>query len=492
MDKVSHGYASLALTETISKCTLPDTSSTPIESNDAPNSQSLALKLPNELLGEIFTHVCTESIHLSHGGHPIWDLLQVCSLWRNVVQSTPILWADFIIEQPEGPRGRVVITDQCIIWRTRLCLEFSGTVPLSIVFRPWRLSGIVLELAAAHANRWETFSICESTLNQMDGFRTIDIVKPQGLGKLRRLDISEENTTSMNSNPASHIYQNATILEELKVECIKEFRYYPFCKTLKKLELVCCTVTEEKITFVLGNMPLLENLTLNETSIIRGTKPSQLVTLPSLRTLSCSSKFDEPIIWSFLVVPRLSNIKIIGNIEAGVVLSTIKRSRCEIKTLRLFTSCNETILSILMELPYIEHLTLFSLDNHRELLKNLVWNPQNSEVLLLLPLLRRLDTVNCHNYDFPLLMEIMRSRSRALISGSTATNNYAPVPLSHFKCSAEIVNEDASKEYILAICNLGRDLGVEVEVAMAQWNPRIYERTVQQRYTHYMHLWDKL
>ncbi|KAF8996810.1 hypothetical protein BDQ17DRAFT_1203197, partial [Cyathus striatus] len=50
-------------------------------------------ELPDELLREIFGHVISgDAIDIGSHRNQMWDLLQVCIRWRNVVQDTPPLW----------------------------------------------------------------------------------------------------------------------------------------------------------------------------------------------------------------------------------------------------------------------------------------------------------------------------------------------------------------------------------------------------------------
>ncbi|KAF8976400.1 hypothetical protein BDQ17DRAFT_1207910, partial [Cyathus striatus] len=49
-------------------------------------------QLPDDILGEIFNCICEHGISIGSRWGRIWSLMQVCSRWRNVAQSTPSLW----------------------------------------------------------------------------------------------------------------------------------------------------------------------------------------------------------------------------------------------------------------------------------------------------------------------------------------------------------------------------------------------------------------
>ncbi|KAF8224024.1 hypothetical protein L208DRAFT_1410910 [Tricholoma matsutake] len=70
----------------------------------------LMIKLPKELIAEIFSHCVMETIDLGalELVDPPWNLAQICSLWRTVALSSPNLWNDIAVQFLYHRRGEFV------------------------------------------------------------------------------------------------------------------------------------------------------------------------------------------------------------------------------------------------------------------------------------------------------------------------------------------------------------------------------------------------
>ncbi|KAF9003242.1 hypothetical protein BDQ17DRAFT_490017 [Cyathus striatus] len=118
-------------------------------------------RLPDELLANIFAYVYGGKISIltkSHG--QIWDLQQVCIRWRNLAQSTPLLWNNFEV-------GIRRIDDPAIMERRiRACLKFSNPAPLSMVLLPTNIYMFFSALGsiADQAHRWRSLTVDGRTI----------------------------------------------------------------------------------------------------------------------------------------------------------------------------------------------------------------------------------------------------------------------------------------------------------------------------------------
>jgi F-box-like len=78
---------------------------------EAPSEDvDLAIKLPKELITEIFSHCVTETVDLGALGLADcpWNLAQICSSWRAVALSSPNLWNDIAVQLPYHRLGEFV------------------------------------------------------------------------------------------------------------------------------------------------------------------------------------------------------------------------------------------------------------------------------------------------------------------------------------------------------------------------------------------------
>ncbi|KAJ7577517.1 hypothetical protein C8J56DRAFT_367832 [Mycena floridula] len=89
--------------------------------------------LPTEILGEIFQHSLASESNKLDGKMSIWNLMQVCPRWRNLIQNSPSLWRHVDIGLTE-PRSLKSIDE------LQQFLRFSGALPLTVRFNsiPYR------------------------------------------------------------------------------------------------------------------------------------------------------------------------------------------------------------------------------------------------------------------------------------------------------------------------------------------------------------------
>ncbi|KAJ7812044.1 hypothetical protein B0H14DRAFT_3753981 [Mycena olivaceomarginata] len=122
-------------------------------------------RMPVEIISLIFKFAAPFRSSVMNFQEGPWTLSAVCSRWRNIALSQPSLWTDFALNFVESPYTA---------WRrlplVEAHLERSQKLPLSITFFPHYETACMeaeqplLDLLAAHCDRWETVELCGSTL----------------------------------------------------------------------------------------------------------------------------------------------------------------------------------------------------------------------------------------------------------------------------------------------------------------------------------------
>ncbi|KAF9011180.1 hypothetical protein BDQ17DRAFT_1345649 [Cyathus striatus] len=430
-------------------------------------------RLPDELLGEIFTH----------GHEAIWDLQQVCTRWRRVVRSIPSLWRRFEMTVRK-------INIATVNLRVQWCLKFSGMASLSIEF-PWPdpgsgfPPGIHADIAN-HADRWASITFSEDVFSEaMENTSMGDIIKQRGLSKLHKLSIYAKKV------PFSYdIFQAAPALEEVNLHnllTLPGVSKLPWAG-IRRL------VVEECDLFLSGDgdntisalcaMSSLEELTWRENCTSKSIPETQVITLPLLRTFTIQDPFGEDAgarIWHMFRMPSLTNLQFtLDKRDFDHFLFMTRTSACAVTKLLLDGCSTNFILDAIEEFSNVEELSLMGMNETQDVLPMLIWDPMNhsssnSEPAKLLPSLRVLKLVfyDLSFEDFPpelteiilSVTEIMRSRS---IASSAMSDDQQPLtsPLTSVKIS--LSRHDLVRyTYPLPLAhliNLGEDLGMEVEV----------------------------
>lgn len=82
-------------------------------------------RLPRDVLGSIFAYVARSARNSFDIGSAPWFLAHICYIWRDVVFTTPLLWANIVVCLPHT-RGEVTMLGKH--------LQFTGECPLDISF----------------------------------------------------------------------------------------------------------------------------------------------------------------------------------------------------------------------------------------------------------------------------------------------------------------------------------------------------------------------
>ncbi|KAF9003869.1 hypothetical protein BDQ17DRAFT_1355057 [Cyathus striatus] len=428
-------------------------------------------KLPNEVLGVIFTHTLSgKGIDVGVRCGSIWDLLRVCVRWRDVLESSSGFWSKFKIR-------RIEVKPSTVVYRIQQCLKSSGVTPLSICLLPSSPSTLplqVMEDVARHADRWLSFTVYTKVfLRALAKTDTNAVIFHQGLDQLRKLNI-KGNQKDMVIFPFHYLWL-ASGLEEVRMKSISIFSAFPPLWTnIRKLKVTLCTGIQ--LQSIMRSVPQLEELTCiyYTSNTNKDIDSEQTIMLPSLRTINVSTVDVFPF-WSICSVPLLTNFRLQNCLmNVGIFLAMIKTSTSIIKYLRLDFCAPDVILQILTQFRDVEELTL-SIKPLNEpidsLFRALMWNPPNSPVTLkLLPSLRKLE-IKLKDFGDPniaiFIMIIMDSRSTGSITKLAEKHADAPTPLLHLKCVVEMgpfLTQGTIDAYKNDVKEFGKKTGIEVEI----------------------------
>ncbi|KAJ7314379.1 hypothetical protein DFH08DRAFT_895321, partial [Mycena albidolilacea] len=125
-------------------------------------------RMPVEIISLIFKFAAPFRSYVMNVKEGPWVLSAVCSRWRTIALSQPSLWNSFVLNfmddsDSPGSAGRILPLVEAH-------LERSRKLPLAITFFPFRwiecteAEQALLDLLAAHCDRWETVVLCGSTL----------------------------------------------------------------------------------------------------------------------------------------------------------------------------------------------------------------------------------------------------------------------------------------------------------------------------------------
>ncbi|KAJ7879187.1 hypothetical protein B0H14DRAFT_3773701 [Mycena olivaceomarginata] len=125
-------------------------------------------RMPVEIVSLIFKFAAPFRSYVMSVKEGPWILSAVCSRWRTIALSQPNLWAEFVLNFVDDPdisesAGRILPLVEAH-------LERSQKLPLAITFFPYEelecteAEQALLDLLAAHCDRWETVALYGSTL----------------------------------------------------------------------------------------------------------------------------------------------------------------------------------------------------------------------------------------------------------------------------------------------------------------------------------------
>ena len=288
--------------------------------------RSPATRLPPEILNYIFElYVALVGALAPDGGVAAQGpsrLTQVCTLWRAIVESDPLLWTSIHFYFPESHAGREkdVTRVQPVLDRH---LKQSGPLPISLILTDHRthhpatndLVSLFVDRLRTHARRWKRISLYLS--RDYSPLLPTFTDKPCDLSRLEHLTI---NGDVLIRSPSSYLrFESATNLKsfsytgsgsqeriKLRWDCLEEvsFGFSPHCGK-------SCTFFHQ-----VRHLLWCRNITTCSLGLEyphRFQAPYRPVTLPCLQTLRVRLLFRRALAGNAidrLTVPRLETLEI--------------------------------------------------------------------------------------------------------------------------------------------------------------------------------------
>jgi len=336
-------------------------------------------KLPTELLVEIFKLNNRRSRLAAGNGRwqahsyqllrwnsttQPFNLLQVCSSWRAIVQSTPSMWNTITAMQWDPCRPDVPELDH---W-----LKNSGAVPLRLHLEAIddpkhdrRYQHSLLDLYATHSHRWESMAI-EMSPSITPRFSSIlqNSKDVHGFPYLERIELSFD----VHSSPDQHIIEELTTALS-SVKTLRKVFWRHFAEFRGRLDLpwnqldVVYIEMDQPVANVISYMAqcsVASNITFREFS----TRDAQAdphpeassVSLPSLRVLELCAIPYQNSFWPLCCfsLPNLETLRIdaFSDLpeEYRFLVHFLNESECTLKQLKITQTCWPNIMA---EIPKV-------------------------------------------------------------------------------------------------------------------------------------------
>ncbi|KAF9474350.1 hypothetical protein BDN70DRAFT_899021 [Pholiota conissans] len=225
---------------------------------------------PATLLGRILEGVCaTIPVHLPLSqADPRRNLTLVCKDWRDVVQSTPALWANIYFSRPFSPSS--ILGPRPLLAHFNACIKHSAksllTIRFDMALNGWAFS-IVDTIIIPHISRIKTLSC--PIYGNAEVYRFLTIHEGQ-FGALETLDICLINTLNNPFSVFPHdVRQQFTVLRHAPRLCNVTVRILnnlhplhlqlPFSQ-LRTLDLGATAIVPRLSVKILRSAPLIEDL----------------------------------------------------------------------------------------------------------------------------------------------------------------------------------------------------------------------------------------
>ncbi|KAJ3575479.1 hypothetical protein NP233_g1073 [Leucocoprinus birnbaumii] len=335
-------------------------------------SAALINLLPLETLGEIFSQVSDRGIQLvRRDAHP-WTLIPVCRLWRDVVVSTPPLWAYVTIQLDPVRVSRVDTRGQSLIAAWKLCLQRSRNYPLTMIIDAASsdsftfLQHLLLPLIS-HAGQWENMSFGFPLVYLLPFIRKPHLRFPRLRKLMLRGSAHSEPSFGIEADdqpPPSHLFQRAPWLSQVRLE---EFPYSPSLLQLPwvritNLTIRWCLGDSWDLLGILQNTPHLSSLTFTQFLSSESTPPEtlqpQLLVLQQLKKINWVTIDAEQLaLFDHVAAPQLTELDLsVGRSERHfqIMERFMRRSGCSVKKFRVDSIFDEKCLRILPDVEEIE------------------------------------------------------------------------------------------------------------------------------------------
>ncbi|KAF5359712.1 hypothetical protein D9756_002854 [Leucocoprinus leucothites] len=290
---------------------------------DAQSNTAYAVTLPPEILAEIFTsYIHTPSpaclwdeSHLtaSASGSSPFPLTQICSYWRTVVLTTPMLWSSLYVENPTPD-----MVPQIQMW-----LERAGDVGLNLVLRDWLDSEArecdegtkdILKMFIERSARWKSvdfvLELRDATIfDELDGCPNLD-----GVRVLARY--WDQQTLGAFW---SKVHRTSPSLK--KVNWCKAFTEQglglPRDAPWRQLQSITasCTISDEELLFILQACPELVHLNVRYSSSRSCLPSTSDFQHDRLETLKLRLTSDAAAVFNHMSLPALKSLHLINEYD---------------------------------------------------------------------------------------------------------------------------------------------------------------------------------
>ncbi|KAK1222307.1 hypothetical protein PQX77_014847 [Marasmius sp. AFHP31] len=317
-------------------------------------------QLPPELLINIFTFVCMPTWIVIDETPDILTLISVCGRWRDVILSTPSLWANFRFEATAwlekyvtNPRKDEGFLSR-LVRAVRLFLERSQVAPLDLYFGLFNFDNEatpemvdLLELVAGTRQRWKNviFTFDEGFLDHPIS-EQLSYPPPLALESLTLVAFADER---LSREPLSLFkgFESCSSLKSLSLNLFVAQNWGSFSLPWRQItKLHVASIGIPSLVKMLEGTPGLKKLTL---SFILATPtpdteskpvPATLLLLEHLTLDHCTG---VPSILRHLTLPRLSKLFLSSHQTTEQWNNThftdfLERSSCMITHLRIGTS----------------------------------------------------------------------------------------------------------------------------------------------------------
>ena len=347
-------------------------------------------KLPPEILTEIF-------LHAADGSSVVWPkqngevemaflLGRICSYWRTITHSLPLLWSNICLDIPSAlesrPPDSLKATSVAVHELVEICLSRSGEAPLSFSITadgPPALIVLILQTFVKHSSRWRDVSI---NLTRLSSYHQILMPAKNKVPNLYRLHLgtSIKDTRAPDTLDA---FQVSPSLKELSISHLtRPFHILrvPWAQ-LTHLTSKMSTFREGEFNSMLRHATSLVVFSTEGERILEVTssEPVLLLHLEKLAIVSKGSYITK--LFQFFTAPNLKELYLNAvtpfNPEQTIAMFT--RSDCKLTHLTIHSSQevdavweeNFGIARLLSYVPSLLHLHLIVLKSGDDLIHRL-------------------------------------------------------------------------------------------------------------------------
>ncbi|KAF9458283.1 hypothetical protein BDZ94DRAFT_1271100 [Collybia nuda] len=309
-------------------------------------------KLPPEILSEVFTHACAGSqVLLPPGKRECrWAIGHVCSHWRQVLWSTPAVWADICIRLQENEPPMVVMFHGSVVRILKHIFAQTNAL-FSLTVRGCELA-VVYDTILQHTHRFKGLSLFAINWKILSSIMTLPSELFSNLETLQ-ISVDEESSLTAHSNPPTSPFQHAPNLRSVTYTghvfkpgprtpnrvFISGFLLLPW-EQLTDLSVTFMPIPPAHLHSVFSRCSALVSCKVLCTGDLV-IPPKHPITLPCLEKLEVSTNYyHETIDWvNFLqplVTPALREITIRAlTMSCQAFTSLITRSKCSLVALHL-------------------------------------------------------------------------------------------------------------------------------------------------------------